>query len=134
MSKKRILVDMSASLIHHGHIRLLKKAADLGHVVVGLTTDDEIFKKKGFQPELNFSQRKEIIESIRYVDEVMETPRFLDDSILDKYKIDFLVHGDDYSFQIKKKRMKVLPRTVGISSSDIRQNSIRSVSQINNKK
>ena len=75
MSKKRVMVDMSASLIHHGHIRLLKRASDLGDVVVGLTSDDEIFNKKGFQPELNFSQRKEILESIRYVDEVIETPR-----------------------------------------------------------
>ena len=33
---KRILVDMSATLIHHGHIRLLKQASELGEVVVGL--------------------------------------------------------------------------------------------------
>ena len=27
--KKNILVDMTASLIHHGHIRLLRKASKL---------------------------------------------------------------------------------------------------------
>lgn len=134
MNKKRILVDMSASLIHHGHIRLLKNAADLGYVVVGLTTDYEIFKKKGFQPELNFSQRKEILESIKYVNEVVEMPWELDNAILDKYGIDLLVHGDDFTFNIEKNRVKVFPRTSNISSSDIRQNAVRSTLQINNKK
>ena len=31
---------MSATLIHHGHIRLIKKAANLGEVVIALTTDE----------------------------------------------------------------------------------------------
>ena len=47
-NKKLILVDMSATLIHHGHIRLLKKASKLGEVVVALTTDEEIIKHKGY--------------------------------------------------------------------------------------
>ena len=99
--KKRIMVDMSATLIHHGHIRLIKKASKYGSVVVGLTTDKEIFSKKGYQPELAFNHRKEILESIKYVSEVVPTPWLLDDNILDKYKIDLLVHGDDNSSLIK---------------------------------
>ncbi len=31
--KKCILVDMSATLIHHGHIRLLKEASQRGEVI-----------------------------------------------------------------------------------------------------
>ena len=54
-SNKRILVDMSATLIHHGHIRLLKKASNYGDVIVALTTDDEIYNKKGYFPELNLN-------------------------------------------------------------------------------
>ena len=45
---KRIMVDMSATLIHHGHIRLIKKAAEMGEVVIGLTTDEDILLKKGY--------------------------------------------------------------------------------------
>ena len=45
---KNVLVDMSASIIHHGHINLLKKAAKFGKVCVALTTDKEIKKKKIF--------------------------------------------------------------------------------------
>ena len=64
---KRIMVDMSATLIHHGHIRLIKKAAEIGEVVIGLTTDEDILLKKGYKPELNFDQRKEILESLNLV-------------------------------------------------------------------
>ena len=38
----RVLVDMSITLFHHGHFRLLKKAAELGHVTVALTFNEEI--------------------------------------------------------------------------------------------
>ena len=40
------MVDMTCSILHHGHIRLLKKASNLGNVIVALTDDKEIIKKK----------------------------------------------------------------------------------------
>lgn len=131
---KRIMVDMSATLIHHGHIRLLKKASEFGEVVVGLTTDDEIFNKKSYQPELDFEHRKEILESIKYVGEVVAVPWLLDESILKKYNVDFLVHGSDNSNLISKDKLKIFPRTEGVSSTDIRQNAMRAITQINNQK
>ena len=45
MEKKRVLVDMSFTIPHHGHIRLIKKANKLGKVIVALTSDSEIKKK-----------------------------------------------------------------------------------------
>jgi len=128
------MVDMSATLIHYGHIRLLKKASEFGMVIVGLTTDDEIISKKGYQPELDFEHRKETLESIKYVDEVVPVPWLLDESILKKYNIDFLVHGSDNSNLISKDKLKIFPRTEGVSSSDIRQNAMRANTQINNQK
>lgn len=43
---KRIMVDMSATLIRYGHICLLRAAKKLGTVIVALTTDDEIALKR----------------------------------------------------------------------------------------
>ena len=120
---KRVMVDMSATIIHHGHIRLLKKAAAYGDVIVGLTTDEEVLGKKGYWPELDFAHRKEILEAITYVDEVVAVPWALDDSVLEKYKIDLLVHGDDNSNDIKKDKLLIFPRTEGVCSSDIRKKS-----------
>ena len=54
---KNVLVDMSATIIHHGHIRLLKKASKIGSVTIALTIDQDIFKYKGYYPELNFQER-----------------------------------------------------------------------------
>jgi cytidyltransferase-like protein len=120
---KRIMVDMSATIIHHGHIRLLKKASKYGKVIVGLTTDNEILAKKGYEPELDFEQRREVLEGIKYVDEVVPTPWLLDENVLDRYDIDLLVHGADNSNPISEDRLLVFPRTKGISSTQIRQKS-----------
>ena len=131
---KRIMVDMSANLIHHGHIRLLKKASEFGEVIVGLTTDEEILSKKGYQVELEFARRKEIVEAVKYVDEVVATPWQITESTLDEFDIDLLVHGDDNSNDISQDRLLILPRTQGVSSTEIRDNAQRSITQKNNRK
>jgi cytidyltransferase-like protein len=131
---KRIMVDMSATILHHGHIRLLKKASEYGDVIVGLTTDEEIFDKKGYQVELEFAFRKEILESVKYVKEVVGTPWQITSSTLDEFNIDLLLHGDDNSNDIASDRMLILPRTDGVSSSGIRINAQRSIIQKNNQK
>ena len=58
MKLQRVLVDMSATILHHGHIRLLARASSLGEVVVALTSDEEILLAKGYQPELGLDERK----------------------------------------------------------------------------
>ena len=118
---KRIMVDMSLTLLHHGHIRLLKKAKQYGHLIVALTTDKEIKDKKGYIPELNFEERKEILLAIKYVDEVVPSKWLLDNDFLKKHKIDLLVHGDDNSNQVKSSKLLLFPRTQGISSTILRE-------------
>lgn len=129
--KKRICVDMSATLLHHGHTRLLKKAAKLGTVVVALRTDDGTKKQKGYVPELNYEERKEILESIRYVDEIIPFDFFLDDAYLDKHHIDLLVHGDDNINMVAPEKLVIFPRTEGISSSELRSRVIDTLVSIN---
>lgn len=114
---KRIMVDMSVTLLHHGHVRLLRQAKQYGYVVVALTIDEEVKRSKGFWPELNFEARKEILEAIRYVDEVVPSNWLIDEAFLDLHHIDLLVHGHDNSNPIAPARLLILPRTQGISSS-----------------
>ena len=129
--KLRIMVDMSATLIHHGHIRLLKKAAELGDVVVALTTDDEVKKTKGYIPELNFEDRKEILESIKYVKEVVPCPWLIDEEFLNKQNCDLLVHGADNSNHIPEERLVIFPRTEGVSSSALRERVLNCLIEMN---
>ena len=61
--------------LHKGHIRLLKEAKQLGDVlVVMLNSDHQLIKKKGKTFFPSEEERKEIIESIKYVDKVIIDP------------------------------------------------------------
>lgn len=124
------MVDMSATIIHHGHIRLLKKAFEYGDVIVGLTTDEEILKVKGYTPELDYESRKEILESIKYVNQVVPTNWKIDTQTLEKYEVDFLIHGHDNSNEISEKKLILFPRTQGVCSSDIRKKSFNIINNV----
>lgn len=121
MKSQRIMVDMSATLLHHGHVRLLEKAGALGTVVVALTTDEDVLRAKGYHPELGFAERKELVEAIRFVDEVVPSPWLIDDAFLDANRIDLLVHGHDNTNLVSPHRLLLFERTEGISSSILRQ-------------
>jgi len=122
---------MSATLIHHGHIRLLKLAKEMGgNVIVGLTTDDEILNQKGYRPELNFSERKEVLSAIKFVDEIIPSPWLINDDFLLANSIDYLVHGEDNSNDVNKSKLLILPRTQGVSSSLMRAKVLKSVAMI----
>ena len=122
------MVDMSCTLLHHGHIRLLKQAADLGRVIVALTTDDEILAKKGYTPELSFEERKEILLAIKYVSEVIPSKWLLNDDYIRENNVDILVHGDDNSNEITACEVLIFERTKDISSSALRRKSFDIIS------
>jgi 2-aminoethylphosphonate-pyruvate transaminase len=135
METVRVMVDMSATLVHFGHVRLLKKAKECMpdknvKVVVGLTSDEEIRNIKLYKPELNFEERKEMLEGIRYVDEVVSTPWLITQKVLDDNKIDYLVHGSDNSNDIEN--IIVFPRTEGVSSEELRARALNSIVQKRN--
>lgn len=128
---KRVMVDMSATLLHHGHIRLLRKAAELGDVVVALTTDEEVKKAKGYVPELSYDERREILESICYVKEVIPCSWLIDEAFMDKHHCDLLVHGNDNVNHVPAERLVIFPRTEGVSSSALRERVLDCLVQLN---
>ncbi|MBL7062554.1 MAG: adenylyltransferase/cytidyltransferase family protein [Dehalococcoidia bacterium] len=73
MKRKPITVAVSGAFdpIHIGHIRYIREAAKLGdRLVVILNNDNFLLRKKGFIFR-SFEDRKEILESIKSVDEVI---------------------------------------------------------------
>tara|TARA_B100001250_G_scaffold78890_1_gene64794 strand:+ start:4172 stop:4567 length:396 start_codon:yes stop_codon:yes gene_type:complete len=127
-NNKNIMVDMSATIIHHGHIRLLKKASKFGKVIVALSNDEDIKKYKSITPEIKFKYRKEILKSIVYVDQVVKSPWLINESFLKKYKINYLVHGEDNANPIIKKKLKIFQKTKNISSNLIRRKACKNIS------
>ena len=124
---KKVLVDMSMTLIHHGHIRLLEKASKLGKVILALTTDEEIRKFKGYDPELSYENRKEIANAIIYISEVIPWAWLIDQEFFEKTNADYLVHGSDNTNKIDKEKLIIFERTEGISSTILRKRVINTV-------
>jgi phosphoenolpyruvate phosphomutase len=132
--EKLVYIAMSADLIHTGHLNIIKKGKSLGKVMIGLLTDEAIATYKRV-PYLSFEQRKEIIENLKHVDEVVVQTTLDYESNLRKYQPDFVVHGDDWKNSIqqstRKKVVEVLkewngelveiPYSAGISSTLIQQ-------------
>ena len=118
---------MSATLIHHGHVRLIKKASKFGNVIIALTRDKEIKKYKGYNPEIKFRNRKEILQSFKNVHRVVPCNFIITDKFLKNLNIDFLVHGSDNFNKVSKKKIKIFRRTNGISSTIIRKKACRNL-------
>ena len=70
--KNLVAVSGGFDPVHIGHIRMFKEAKKYGDVVAILNNDNWLMAKKGFvfMPE---QERKEILESIKYIDEVVLT-------------------------------------------------------------
>jgi len=84
-------------LLHAGHIKLLREAKKLGDIlIVGLNSDKsaERIKRKPIKDE---KQRKEILESIEYVDKVIIFKESTPIRLIKKIKPDILVKGGDYT-------------------------------------
>ena len=57
--------------IHVGHIRYFKEAKKLGDKLVVILNSDQFLKNKKGYIFMPFEERKELLESIKYVDEVV---------------------------------------------------------------
>ena len=62
-------------LFHSGHVNFLKRCQQIsgvdGQVVVALNTDEFIYDYKKKKPVLTFDQRKDVLESCRFVNQVV---------------------------------------------------------------
>lgn len=92
---KKVYVGMSADLLHAGHINVLKEAKELGHVIVGLLSDEAIASMEE-APFLSYKQRKVVLENLDLVDEIVEQKSASYRDNLLAIKPDYVVHGDDW--------------------------------------
>lgn len=127
---KTVYVGMSADLVHPGHLNIIKRAAELGEVTVGLLTDKAIASYKRV-PYMTFEQRRIVVENLKGVTKVIpqETLDYVPNLTL--MRPDFVVHGDDWREGVQREtRQKVIdalkvwggelievPYTEGISST-----------------
>lgn len=129
---KTVYVGMSADMVHPGHLNIIRKAAELGEVTIGLLTDEAIASYKRM-PFMTFDQRRAVIESLKGVARV--EPQTTLDYVpnLQRLKPNYVVHGDDWRVGVQAKtRQRVIdtlaawggelvevPYTKGISSTQM---------------
>jgi len=99
---------MSADLIHTGHMNIVEEARKYGDVVIGLLTDKAIASYKRL-PYMTFEQRRKVMENIKGVSEVVPQDTLDYVPNLEKYRPDFVVHGDDWKTGVQKEvRQRVI--------------------------
>lgn len=124
---KKVITYGTYDLFHIGHLNLLRRAKALGDYLVVAVSSDEFNKTKGKMCEIPERDRMEIVSAIRYVDEVI-LENCWEQKIEDvkNHNIDVFVMGDDWKgkFDFLKEYCEVvyLPRTEGISTTQIKQN------------
>jgi D-sedoheptulose 7-phosphate isomerase len=117
-------------IIHPGHIDLLKQARALGtKLIVGINSDSSVKSIKGDRrPFINQTDRAEILQNLRFVDEVRIFDEPTPESLIKEIKPDVLVKGGDWAKNeivgasfVEERGGKVfsLPLKNGYSSSGI---------------
>ncbi len=121
----RVITFGTFDVFHIGHVNILERAKDLGSLlIVGVSTDNLSFSKKGRNPVYNESHRLKIVQSIHCVDEVfLEESLELKRQYIEHHKADILVMGDDWLGRFDELddicQVKYFPRTQDISTTDI---------------
>lgn len=101
MKNKTVYMCFSTDVLHNGHISLIKKAAELGKLIVGVLSDEAVASYKRF-PLMPFEDRKVLFESISGVSRVVEQTELSYKNNLLKIKPDIVVHGDDWKYNFQK--------------------------------
>ncbi|MDO4620152.1 MAG: adenylyltransferase/cytidyltransferase family protein [Lachnospiraceae bacterium] len=116
-------------MFHIGHLAILKRAKErCDYLIVGVSSDELVESYKHKQPIVPLEDRMEIVEAIRYVDQVVVQDSMDKFDAWEKYHYDVLFHGDDWKKtamydEIEEKLNAVgvdvvfLPHTPGISTT-----------------
>lgn len=124
---KKVITYGTFDLFHKGHYRLLERAKELGDfLIVGITTDSFDLERGKINTCNNVMERIEAVKATGLADQIIiEEYRGQKIDDIQKYGVDIFAIGSDWEgyFDYLKEFCKVvyLPRTEGVSSTQIRQ-------------
>jgi D-beta-D-heptose 7-phosphate kinase / D-beta-D-heptose 1-phosphate adenosyltransferase len=99
LKNTKIFTNGCFDILHRGHIEMLKASKALGdYLVVGLNTDKSVSNLKGpNRPINNEADRKVLLESLGFVDEVILFDEDTPLELIKKIKPDIITKGGDYT-------------------------------------
>ena len=92
---KTVYLCFSTDIIHGGHIAIIRKAQQLGELIVGVLSDEAVAEYKRF-PLVPASERRVMFENIAGVSRVVEQKTLSYREILEELRPDIVVHGDNW--------------------------------------
>lgn len=92
---KVVYLGMVGDILHPGLINIITEATKLGDVMVGLYTDKAIAAYRRL-PYMTYEQRKQVVENIKGVTQVVPQDDYSYIPNLLKYKPNYIIHGDDW--------------------------------------
>lgn len=95
VEQRTVYMCFSADMVHSGHIAIIRRAARLGKLLVGVLSDEAVISYRRF-PLLPFAERKALFENISGVSRVVEQKTLSYRKNLLQYQPDYVVHGDDW--------------------------------------
>ncbi len=98
---KTVYMCVSADMLHSGHIAIIKKAAALGRLTVGVLSDEAVASYRRF-PLMPFSDRAALFGSIAGVDRVIQQKTLSYKDVLQELRPHYVVHGDDWQEGFQK--------------------------------
>lgn len=122
---KKVFTNGCFDVLHVQHIRLLEFAKNCGdYLVVGINSDESVKRLKGHNRPINYEQhRKEVLESIRWVDDVIIFYSTTPIDLIHNIKPDIIVKGADWKGKhvvgSEIAKVKYFPYIEGFSSSRI---------------
>lgn len=122
---RRVITYGTFDTLHYGHIRLLRRARELGDFLIVAISTDDFNALKGKTAKFSFEDRKRDLEAVRYVDLVIPEHNW-EQKVTDvrDHKVDVFTIGDDWEgkFDFLKDQCEVhyMTRTPDISSTVIR--------------
>lgn len=93
---KVVLVTGTFNICHSGHVRLFEFAKQFGKLVVGINADPYLWEKYGREKTIPLNKRVYVLESIKYVDQVLVFTEKNPSKLIEKLKPDFYIKGPDY--------------------------------------
>ena len=129
---KTVYLGMIGDIMHPGLINIINEGAKYGDVMIGLFTDKAIATHRRL-PYMTYEQRKNVIENIKGVSQIVPQDEWSYVPNLRQYKPDYIIHGDDWKegseqelrtevFAVMKElggEVIEIPYTQGINSSSL---------------